>query len=364
MFSLRACLTLLLLAAAPAFSEDTFQGVQRIVAIGDIHGDYDPFVVLLRTAGLVDANNAWRGGATHLVVVGDFIDRGPDSRKVMDLLIGLGPQAQSAGGCVHALLGNHEAMNVYGDLRYVSSADYNSFRTADSKRLIDDFLNQTLREMKANGTPPQNEAGFRDKFNASHPLGWVERQSAFSPNGKYGKWLRQLDAMIRINDFLFVHGGIGPKYAAATRKEVNDRILGELSDFSELPQGFAMDADGPLWYRGLAQLPENERGLAAHIDRVLETQGARHIVIGHTAAPVILPRFGGKVIMVDVGLPASRATPALLMVEGSRCYTVYRNGRVDVPLDGGEVLQYLRAAQKLDPANSGLRALIRKGGRL
>jgi hypothetical protein len=68
--------------------------------------------------------------------------------------------------------------------------------------------------------------------------------------------------------------------------------------------------------------------------------------------------------MVDIGLPASTATPALLMVEGSRCYNVYRNGRVDVPLDGGDVLQYLRVAQRLDPANSRLRALIRKGGRL
>jgi hypothetical protein len=361
---LRACLTLFLLAAAPAFSEDTFQGVQRIVAIGDIHGDYDRFVTLLRTAKLVDANNAWQGGATHLVIVGDFIDRGPASRKVMDLLIELGPQAQSAGGRVHALLGNHEAMNIYGDLRYVSSADFSSFRTADSKRLIDDFMNQTLSDLKANGTPPQNEAEFREKFKDSHPLGWVERRLAFLPNGKYGKWLLQLDVMIRINDFLFVHGGISPKYVAATRKEVNDRIWEELSDFSRLPQGLAMDADGPLWYRGLAQLPENDKDLAAHIDRVLETQEARHIVIGHTTVPVILPRFGGKVIMVDIGLPASTATPALLMVEGSRCYNVYRNGRVDVPLDGGDVLQYLSAAQKLDPANSRLRALIKKGGRL
>ena len=364
MLSLKACLTIFLLAAAPALPEDTFEGVQRIVAIGDIHGDYDRLVGLLRTAKLVDANNAWQGGATHLVILGDFIDRGPASRKVMDLLIDLGPQAQSAGGRLHALLGNHEAMNVYEDLRYVSSADFNSFRTADSKRLIDDFLNQTLRDMKANGTAPQNEAAFREKFKASHPLGWVERRLAFLPYGKYGKWLRQLDVTIRINDFLFVHGGISPKYAAATRKEVNDRIRGELSDFSRLPQGLAMDADGPLWYRGLAQLPENDKDLAAHISRVLETQEARHIVIGHTTAPVILPRFGGKVIMTDVGLPVSKATPALLMVEGSRCYNVYANGRVDVPLDGSDVVQYLRAAQKLDPANSGLRALIGKGGRL
>ena len=363
MHSLRGCLALVLLAAAPAFSEDTFEGVQRIVAIGDLHGDYGQFVAMLRTAKLVDANNAWQGGATHLVILGDLIDRGSASRKVMDLLIELGPQAQSAGGRVHALLGNHEAMNIYGDLRYVSSADFESFRTADSKRLVDELLNQTLRALKAGGKPPQDEAEFREKFNVSHPLGWVEQQLAFLPNGKYGEWLRQQNVMIRINDFLFVHGGISPKYVAATRKEVNERIRGELDDLARLPQGMAMDGDGPLWYRGLALLPEKQKELAAHIDRVLQTQGARHLVIGHTPAAAILPRFGGKVILADIGLSIYKATPAFLLVEGSRGYSVYGNGRVDVPLDGGNVLDYLRAVQKLDPANSRLRALIKKGGR-
>jgi hypothetical protein len=125
----------------------------------------------------------------------------------------------------------------------------------------------------------------------------------------------------------------------------------------------AMDGDGPLWYRGLAMLPEKQKELAAHIDRVLQTQGARHIVIGHTPAAAILPRFGGKVILADIGLSIYNATPAFLLVEGSRGYSVYGNGRVDVPLDGGNVLDYLRDVQKLDPANSRLRALIKKGGR-
>ncbi len=93
-------LFLLVLAAAPAVAQDTFKGVQRIVAIGDVHGDYDQFVSLLRTAGLIDGENKWTGGKTHLVQVGDVVDRGPASRKVMDLLMELEKQAKEAGGRV------------------------------------------------------------------------------------------------------------------------------------------------------------------------------------------------------------------------------------------------------------------------
>src|SRR6266852_1091975 len=122
----RKLLTLLLpvLAAAAAAAQDKFEGVQRIVALGDVQGDYYQFVNLLRTAGLIDGENRWTGGKTHLVQTGDVVDRGPASRRVLDLLMDLEKQANKAGGRVHALLGNHETMNIYGDLRYVPEEEY------------------------------------------------------------------------------------------------------------------------------------------------------------------------------------------------------------------------------------------------
>lgn len=361
MLSRRICLGLFLLASS-VFSQDTFEGVQRIVAVGDVHGDYNRFVGLLRSAELIDVRNAWRGGASHLVVLGDFLDRGPDSRKLMDLLIELRPRAQAAGGRVHALLGNHEAMNIYGDLRYVSREDFESYRTCDSKALREKAFKLALGEQRAKGGLPEDAAEFRDKFETDHPLGYLEHRLAFLPNGKYGKWLRQQNVMIRINDFLFVHGGISPKYASATRKEVNERVREELMDFSKYSAGMAADESGPLWYRGLAQLPEDASGLVAHIDQVLQTQQARHIVIGHTPNVAIMPRFGGKVITIDVGISSIyKGTPAFLLVQGPRCFNVYSTrGRVPVPLDGGNVLEYLRAAQAQDPSNSKLRSLIKQ----
>ena len=357
-------LVLLPLAAVSLFAQDTFEGVQRIVAIGDIHGDYGRFVELLRSAQVVDRNNAWTGGATHLVLTGDFLDRGPAPRQVMDLLMELEPQAEKAGGRVHALIGNHEAMNISGDLRFVSREDVESYRTANSGPLRERVLNAVLEDLRAKGSPPKDEAKFRKKFEDGHPLGLTERQLAFTASGKYGKWLRGRNAIVRINDLVFVHGGIGPKYAARTREEINQTIRAELDDLTKYRGGTADDPDGPLWYRDLALSPEDDVSLQHDIDRALHTQQARHMVIGHTVIPAILPRFGGRVITIDVGLSALYGgPPAFLLVEGSKYYAVYGGQQVDLPVGSGSVQQYLRAAQAADPGNRKLRSLVRAGGR-
>src|SRR5256885_1640875 len=92
--------------------DDILTGVERVVAVGDIHGDADQLVAVLRSASLIDDKGAWSGGKAHLVQTGDILDRGPDSRRAMDILMRLEIEATKAGGAVHALIGNHEAMNL------------------------------------------------------------------------------------------------------------------------------------------------------------------------------------------------------------------------------------------------------------
>ena len=91
----------------------------RLVAIGDAHGDFQQFVDLLKSANLLDRRNRWSGEDAILVQLGDLPDRGPDTRKIMDLLIKLEKAAARKGGQVVTLIGNHDAMNMYNDLRYV-----------------------------------------------------------------------------------------------------------------------------------------------------------------------------------------------------------------------------------------------------
>ena len=98
---------------------DDFQQVGRVVAVGDVHGEKDALVAVLKMAGVIDEKERWSGGSTHLVQIGDLPARGPQTREAFDLLMRLEKEAASAGGKVHALIGNHEVVNMSVDLRNV-----------------------------------------------------------------------------------------------------------------------------------------------------------------------------------------------------------------------------------------------------
>src|SRR5579883_3431787 len=267
----RGVLWVLLLSAA-AFGQATYTGVHRIVAIGDIHGDYEAFVSVLRSAGIIDESNKWIGGATHLVQTGDSVDRGPDSRKVVELLLNLEKQAPKTKGKVHALIGNHEAMNIYGDVSYVSPADFASYRTARSEEARD----KAYEDM---ADPAQkDEEQYRRKWYREHPLGWVEQRQAFGPDGRFGRALLEHDAIVNIDGFLFLHGGISPKYVEMPLADINRKVRAELRDFSLLQGGISTDEQGPLWYRGLAQDPEEPKS-AALVQSILTSFGATHVIV-------------------------------------------------------------------------------------
>jgi hypothetical protein len=338
------------ISGAPA--QDSFKGVDRIVAVGDVHGGYAEFVSVLQSAGVIDQKNKWIGGATHLVQTGDCLDRGADSRKVLDLLITLEDQARKAKGRVHSLIGNHEAMNLYGDLRYVSAGEYNSFKSSESAELRD-------RAYDAIADPSmKNDAAYKKKWYDEHPLGWVEQRQAFGPDGRYGKPIRQRNAVIKINGYLFLHGGISQKYASMPLTDLNKMIRGELQDFGKLEGGVTMDQEGPLWYRGLASAPEAE--ISEFVDSVLKTFDVSHIVLGHTpTAGAVTPRFGGKVILIDVGLSKGyNDSPACLLVEGGKPFAVHRGKKLELPM-GKDASEYLKQAAEIDPPGTNLRKLLK-----
>src|SRR5688572_28488933 len=168
-------LAVLVAGAADARADDSWDKVARVVAVGDVHGDYDQLVAVLRDGGLVDARLRWAGGETHLVQTGDRVDRGAESRKVMDLLMRLEKEARKAGGRVHPLLGNHEAMNMLGDLRYVSPEEFAAFQEPDSQRRRSAVWERLLAERRRRGEPAPTDED-RQRFEAEVPLGWVEHR--------------------------------------------------------------------------------------------------------------------------------------------------------------------------------------------
>ena len=278
------------LRAAPSCQ---ISGVDRVVAVGDVHGAYDQFVALLRVAHVIDSQDRWSGGKTHLVQLGDIVDRGPDSRKALDLVRRLEKDATRAGGAVHMLLGNHEVMRMLGDLRFVTPGEYATFATQESPTVRERYL-QALKL-------PASEDNLK-----AMPLGLVELRIAFGQQGPYGSWLRDLNAVLHIDGVVFVHGGLSPSVAAMSCEEINSTVRRELTkDLDKTRQAplasLAAREDGPLWYRGLAQAPDDA---GAEIADMLSKQHAQALVVAHTVVTDgrIRARFGGTLWQIDTGM--------------------------------------------------------------
>jgi hypothetical protein len=315
---------------------------ERIVAIGDVHGAFEQFATILREAQLIDSRRRWTGGKAILVQTGDITDRGPDSRKVIDLLRKLTDEASRAGGRVHALMGNHEAMRVLGIYRDVGPGEFEAFRTPESADLRNRYLELVLadnaKRAKAAGTQ-FDERAFRAQFLESTPLGSVEMQLAFTAKADYGKWMRDRDAMIKINGIVFMHGGPSAVTAPLGCAGINAQVRHEVNTMTAadpgLEKSLIVGTDGPLWYRGLA---DPASGVAQpDVEAILKTLGARAVVIGHTVADGfrIKPNFGGRVVQIDTGMLNAQffpgGVPSALEIHGSTWTAIYEGKRVPLP---------------------------------
>src|SRR4029077_10898741 len=183
---------------------------ESVVAIGDVHNAFDDFVAILRRTGLINEQNHWAGGKTTFVQVGDLLDRGPKPREVMDLMMALEKEAPKTGGRVVSLLGNHEMMNIMGDLRYVIPMNYTSFADSKSeerqKSAYQEYIKWRDSHAALLAELPQPMELTEAEWMAQHPLGFVEQREAFGPNGEYGAWLRGHDAVAEIEGVIFLHG--------------------------------------------------------------------------------------------------------------------------------------------------------------
>ncbi len=342
--------------------QDAWQGVRRIVAVGDVHGDKDALAAVLKMAGLLDADERWCGGAAHMVQMGDVPARGPQSRQAFDLLMRLEKEAAAAGGKVHALIGNHDAGLIYGDLRSVLPAEYGEFRTPDSERLLEAAFERELAALRAAGRLPAEPGeltALRQSWFDQHPPGFVEHRQAFQPSGYYGSWIRSHNSVIRINDSLFVHGGLSPKYAYNTRQSMNTAIRRELAEPDRLIPGMASDTQGPLWYRRLTE--SEDPAIEPHVTRILRFHQVRRIVTGHVVTrSAIIPRFGGRVVNADIGLSRFYGRPpACLVLEPESRFVLHRGVRVALPGPGREQLvQYLQSIESADEKPSPVSRLL------
>ena len=328
-----------LLCSHPVLAQWDISTAANVYAVGDVHGAYTELVDLLRGNGLIDDQLNWRGGDNVLVSVGDLLDRGPDSRKVQDLFMRLQQQTQEAPGTVVVVLGNHEVMNLLREFRDVSQAEIAAF-----------------------GQP-------------------ADYAHAMSSAGQYGRWMAGLPAMVKVNDSVFVHGGLTPEAAAM---DLNARVktaIGTIQSYGEqlvaaqllAPQVSyvdAIDADldspaaaraaagslvlgeyGPLWYRGNAGChPLLER---TRVEQALATLKASRIVVGHTPTPQreVVSRFDGQVVLIDTGMlrQTYRGQSRLLRINGDSLVVLDAAGQA-VPIQ--QEVSPNREPSKVNPAQA------------
>jgi len=345
----------------PALAEDEWDNVKRIVALGDIHGDYKQYMTVLKDAGIVDKRGNWHAGKTHFVQMGDVPDRGPDTLKTIQHLQKLTKQAKRKGGFVHPLIGNHEAMNIIGDLRYVHPKEYEAMAGKNAAKLQQRYLDKSIAFLNRQREEPLVvDEAFISDWKTKFPLGYVEHRQAWHPTGKIGGWARKNNAVIRINNLLFVHGGLNPHAPLRSIREINDQVRSELKRIPPAEGASITASDGPLWYRGLARHDENTE--LEPLNKMLAFYGVDHVVVGHTPTRgTIVPRLQGKVLLIDAGLAGYYGSrQALLEVQDSQLYTWHRGVKLELPQNEKDLMAYYKKTSSLDPPPSPIDALIQQ----
>lgn len=338
------------------FTPFIYDKVGRIVVFGDIHGDYNMTIKLLEMSKVAkikkqlsrsknkskkkqkrkqkggdndDKNNdtkneddieyemEWIGGKTHVVQVGDQIDRcrpyngntcdnpktikledDEDSDvKILKLFTNLNEQAQKVGGAVISLLGNHELMNATGEVQYVSFKGLHNFMKKYLSEGVD--LDKNIDPMEA-------------------------RKHAFQPGNTYGKYLGcTRNATVIIGSNLFVHAGIIDKLI----EEFNFRSYNDIINVNILIKkwllgliqtnkisGYIRPGESMFWERILGTLkpglPFNYKDCENNISKVLKIFRVNNMIIAHTPMSFMFNEninatCGNKIWRVDVG--SSRA---------------------------------------------------------
>lgn len=263
------------------------------VILSDIEGNFTAFRKLLQATGVIDTAFNWTFGNGHLILGGDFVDRGEQVTEVLWLIYSLEDKAKAAGGQVHYVLGNHEIMIISGDTRYVNPR----YR-----------LHTAL-------------------------MGLPSYEYLFDENTELGRWFRTRNIMEKVGDNLFIHAGISP---LINEMRINVNSINEiarpyyadsLGNFPEkekrLPVIFS--DYGPFWYRGYYANKDTMVNMQETINASLRKFKVKHIFTGHTiVGETISVHWNNKVVNTDVHHAGGKSEAVL--VEENKYYRVNDKG--------------------------------------
>ncbi|BBN17328.1 hypothetical protein MPTK1_7g13670 [Marchantia polymorpha subsp. ruderalis] len=311
---------------------------RRIVAIGDVHGDLERTEAALRLAGVLssDGQGRWVGGSSVLVQVGDILDRGEDELAILSLLHNLGQQALLKGGAVFQVNGNHETMNVGGDYRFVEAGGYEECsnfssyceeeHSGDWEAAFEGWY-RTSKERKANRARPKFVSWLLNPLLLQK--GAASRALLLNPGGPIAMQLARHGVVLKVNDWLFAHGGILPHHVnyglERINKEVTQWMRGKPEKQGQLPfiatRGFDSIVWSRLYSRDQYDRPEDKVKAGAVLEAALDAANAKGLIVGHTPQPFGANcEFKGRVWRIDVGMSSGvlHAEPEVLEIVGDK----------------------------------------------
>lgn len=265
----------------PIDHKQDHKNINKIIALSDIHGQYNLFVKILRAYDVIDDNNNWSFGDGHLVIVGDIFDRGSQVNEVLWMVYKLEHQAIAKGGGLHYTIGNHEEMIINKDIRYVN----------------DKYLQSATQ------------------LNLSY-------DQLYAENTLMGNWLRRKPVIVQLNDIVFVHAGISPEVAQKNytvefiNKTFTNEILGrtKAETAKDSTLSFLRGSKGPIWYRGYFKDKDLRH---EDIDTILKHVGKKHIVVGHTSQQSIVSLFKNRIFGVDSSIKNGKYGEVLIYENGN-----------------------------------------------
>ncbi|MEJ2880429.1 metallophosphoesterase [Pedobacter sp. GR22-6] len=243
-----------------------FAQPEKLFFISDVEGEFEGFRKLLISSKIIDEHYNWTFGKGHMVICGDLFDRGSNVPESIWLIYKLEQSAKAAGGYLHTILGNHDIMNLSGDLRYL-----------------------------------------QPKYLESAKLMGLDYMSLFTVNTELGRWLRTKNTIEKIGDNLCAHAGIAPQIneLGLSLQQINalsrpyyDKASAEIKAAGESVSMFFSGNSSPFWYRGYFMEP---KATEAEVDETLKLYGVKRIVVGHTiVAGNVNFYYGTKVMGIDV----------------------------------------------------------------
>ena len=276
--------------------KNTYSDNNVILAISDIEGGYKAFRDFLINSNVIDVNLNWTFGKGHLVLVGDFVDRGWSVTQVLWFIYKMEQEAEKKGGFVHFIIGNHELKNMQGD--YGASAE---------------------------------------KYLAvCNILGKVQSE-LYDSNSFIGKWLSSKNSLEIINGNLFAHGGLHPEVATTTLdlNAINQMIRNNYhtpyypKTENTTESLLTSTKTGICWYRGYFKDDLSQEV----VEKGLNKFNAKSIVVGHTLQSKVNRQYNGKVIGIDVKHPKDyhknwpKGESEGLLIENDKYYRVFANGK-------------------------------------